>query len=80
MQLVKEPNSESIKHLSQQSRFLLRIHQAELAKDRASPATESSRSHLLAAQHTVGQVYGEAVARDVANLAALTGPALERKP
>ena len=32
-----------------------------------SRATESSRSNVIAMQHTVRQMYGEAVARDVAN-------------
>jgi hypothetical protein len=58
-----------------QVRFLLRIHQAELAKDPTTQATESSRSNLMAVQHTVEQMYGEAVAGDVANLATLTAPA-----
>jgi hypothetical protein len=67
MQFVEEPNSKTAKRLGKQG-FLLRIHQAELAKDPASHATESSRSNLMAAQHTVRQMYGEAVARDVVNL------------
>jgi hypothetical protein len=68
MQLLEEPGSETIKRLGNQVRFLLRIHQAELAKDPISHATDSSRSNLMAVQHTVRQIYGEAVARDVANL------------
>ena len=71
MQLVEELDSGTIKRLGKQGGFLLRIHQAELAKDPTSRATESSRSNLMAAQHTVKQMYGEAVARDVANLVAL---------
>jgi hypothetical protein len=39
-----------------------------LAKDAASYATEPSRSNLMAVQHTVRRMYGECVARDVANL------------
>jgi hypothetical protein len=61
-------DSESIQRLGQQSRFLLRIHQAELAKDPSSRATESSRSNLMAVRHTVKQMYGEAVAVDFASL------------
>jgi len=68
MQVAEELDSESIKRLGKQGRYLLRIHQAELAKDPNSHATESSRSHLMAVQHTANQMYGEAVARDVANL------------
>jgi hypothetical protein len=36
----------------------------------AMPATESSRRNVIAMQHTVGQIYGKAVARDVASLTA----------
>jgi hypothetical protein len=69
MQLMQDLDLDSIKRLGKQSKFLLMTHQAELAKDPQSHATESSRSNLMAAQHTVRQMYGEAVARDVANLA-----------
>jgi len=72
MHLVEDLDSETIKRLGKQGGFLLRLHQAELAKDPTSHATESSRSNLIAAQHTVKQMYGETVARDVANLATLT--------
>lgn len=75
MHLVEELDSGSIKRLGKQVRFLLRIHQAELAKDPTSQATESSRSNLMAVQHTVKQFYGGAVARDVADLVTLTAPA-----
>lgn len=75
MHLVEKLDLGSIKPLEKQVRFLLRIHQAELAKDPTSHATESSRSNLMAMQHTVKQMYGEAVARDVANLVTLTAPA-----
>ena len=68
MQVAEELDSGSIKRLGEQGKYLLRIHQADLAKDPTSRATESSRSNLMAVQHTVKQMYGEAVARDVANL------------
>jgi len=68
MQVAEELDSGAIRRLGKQGRYLLRIHQAELAKDPTSHASESSRSHLMAVQHTVKQMYGEAVARDVANL------------
>ena len=57
--------SESIKRLGTQNKFLLRTHQAELAKDPTSHATASSRSNMIAVQHTVEQMYGEAVAQCV---------------
>ena len=68
MQVAEELDSGSIKRLGDQGKYLLRIHQADLAQDPTSHATESSRSNLMAVQHTVKQMYGEAVARDVANL------------
>ena len=68
MKLIEELDSGSVTRLGQQGRFLLRIHQANLAKDPLSHATKSSRSNLMAVQHTVGEMYGEDVARDVADL------------
>jgi hypothetical protein len=65
---MEELDSITIKRLGEQSRFLLRIHHAELAKNPTSRATKSSRSNLMAVQHTLEQMYGKAVARDVANL------------
>jgi hypothetical protein len=65
MQLVEQLDSVSIERLRKQGEFLLRIYQAEIAKDPASRATESSRSNVIAMQHTIRQMYGEAVARDV---------------
>ena len=67
MQLIEELDSGAIERLRKQGGFLLRIYQAEIAKDPTSRATESSRSNVIAMQHTVRQMYGEAVARDVAN-------------
>ena len=65
----------TLKHLVKQGGFLLKLHQAEFAKDPMSRATESSRSNLLAVRHTVKQVYGSAVEVDVADLVRLTAPA-----
>ena len=56
---------ETIKRLEKQGEFLRRIHEVELAKDPTSLETESSRSNLIAVQHTIRQLYGEAVAQDV---------------
>jgi hypothetical protein len=75
MQPVEELGSGLIRRLEKQFRFLLRVHQAELGKDSTSHATESSRSNLMAVQHTVNQLYGEAVARNVGNLVTLTASA-----
>jgi hypothetical protein len=68
MQLLEELDSITINRLGKQGRFLLRIHQADLAEDPASHATESSRSNLMAVQNTVREMYGEGVAQDVATL------------
>jgi len=64
MQLVEELDSETIERLAKQREFLPMVHHAELAKDPASRATESSRSNLMAAQHTIRQgVRGGSCAR-----------------
>ena len=68
MYLVEELDSVTIERLRKQGGFLLRMYQAELAKEPTSRATESWRSNVLAMYHTVKQMYGEAVARDVVNL------------
>ena len=71
MQVVEQLDSEAIERLRKQSGFLLGIYHAEIAKDPTSRATESSRSNVIAMQHTVRQMYGEAVARDVSNFEAV---------
>ena len=70
MLLVEQLDSEAIERLRKQSGFLLGIYHEELAKDPSSRATESSRSNVIAMQHTVRQMYGEAVARELPNLVA----------
>jgi hypothetical protein len=72
MQLVGRLDSGTIKRLGKQGGFLLRLHQSELARDPTSHASESSRSNLMAAQHTVKQVYGSAVAIDVDRLVTMS--------
>jgi hypothetical protein len=67
MQLVQQLGSVTIERLRKQGGFLLRIYQAEISRDPTSRATEFARSNVIAMQHTVRQMYGEAVARDVAN-------------
>jgi hypothetical protein len=68
MRPVEELDSKTIERLGKQRGFLLMRHEAELAKDPTSEGTGSSRSNLMAVQHTIKQIYGTAVARDVANL------------
>ena len=47
--------------LEEQSGLLLRIYEAEFAKDPASRATAYSRSNMIALCHSINQIYGEAV-------------------
>ena len=75
MHTLKRNDAGTLNHLVKQGGFLLRLHQAEFAKDPTSHATESTRSNLMAARNTVKQVYGSAVALDVADLVKLTAPA-----
>jgi hypothetical protein len=64
MHLEEQLDSVTIERLRKQGEFLLRIYRAEFAKDPISRATESSRSNVIAVQHTVKQMYGEAIARE----------------
>jgi hypothetical protein len=68
MPLLEEVDSRTIERLKEQDEFLLRVYQAEFAKDPTSRATETSRSNVIALRHTLKQMYGEAVASDVTNL------------
>jgi hypothetical protein len=68
MDYLEELDSGTIERLGEQSGFLLGTYEEELAKDPASRATESSRSNVIALWHTIKQIYGNTVARDVANL------------
>jgi hypothetical protein len=67
MQVAEQLDSVTIERLRKQGEFLLKIYQEEIARDPTSRATEASRSNVIALQHTVQQIYGETVARDVAN-------------
>ncbi|MGA7634240.1 MAG: hypothetical protein WCB11_26025 [Terriglobales bacterium] len=68
MQVVEALDSKLVIRFGKQHRLLLRKHQANLGNNPASHATKSSRSNLMAVQHTVNEMYGEAVARNVTNL------------
>ena len=68
MDYLEDLDSGTIERLGDQSRFLLGTYEEELAKDPASPATESSWSNVIALWHAIRQIYGKTVARDVANL------------
>ncbi len=60
-------DAETIERLEEQSDLLLRMYQAEFAKDPASRATGSLRSNMIALRHTIHQIYGEGAALDVEN-------------
>lgn len=68
MHPTEELDFQSITRLGKQYRLLLKMHHGNLSKDPLSHATELSRSNLMATQHTVKEIYGEAVARDLATL------------
>jgi hypothetical protein len=69
MKLIEELDSGSIMRLGKQHSLLLRIHQENFTNNPTSYATKSSRSNLMAVRHTVKEMYGEAVARDMADSA-----------
>lgn len=60
MQSEEQLDSGTMERVGKQSGLLLRLYQAELAKDPAGSATESSRSNLIALRHTIKQMYGNA--------------------
>jgi hypothetical protein len=66
MQIEAHLDAETIERLEEQSELLLRMYQAEFAKDPTSLATESSRSNMIALRHSINQIYG-AAGLDVAN-------------
>jgi hypothetical protein len=68
MQLGQELNLETVERLREQGELLLRTYRAEFTKDPSSRATEASRSNVVAVRHTLKQIYGEAIASDVADL------------
>jgi len=70
MQIEAHLDSETVARLEEQSGLLLRTYRAEFAKDPTSPATESSRSNMIAFRHSIEQVYGNAAALDRANVLA----------
>jgi len=60
VQLEEQLNSGTIERLEKQGDLLLRMYQAELAKNPTSRAAESSRSNMIALRHTIEQIYGRA--------------------
>ncbi len=79
METEAQLDSKTIGRLEEQSGLLLRIYQAEFAKDPDSRATGTSRSNMIALRHTINQIYGEAAALDVTN-AVGDAPKLEVAP
>ena len=66
MQVEAHLDAETVERLEEQSELLLRMYQAEFAKDPTSLATESSRSNVIALRHSLNQIYG-AAGLDVTN-------------
>jgi len=56
--LEEQLDSGTIERLEKQKDLLLKIYQAELAKNPTSRAAESSRSNMIALRHTIEQIYG----------------------
>ena len=75
MQMEAHISPGTIERLEEQSALLQRIYQAEFAKDPTSPATESSRSNMIALRHSINQIYGEA-----AGVADALGVATDDRP
>jgi hypothetical protein len=65
MHIGTQPALKTVEHLREQTSLLRKTYQAELAKDPASHATESSRSNLIALRHTIHQVYGDSVVDEI---------------
>jgi hypothetical protein len=49
----------TMERVTKQSALLLRLYEAELARDPTSHGTASSRSNLMALRHTIAQLYGD---------------------
>jgi hypothetical protein len=60
MQIEAHLDAETIERLEEPSGLLRRMYQAELAKDPTSPATETSRSNMIALRRNINQIYGVA--------------------
>ena len=65
MQHEEKLDLRTMERVGKQTRLLLRLYQAELAKDPASPATESSRSNMIALHHSIKQIYGDTATLEV---------------
>ena len=76
MQIEAHFDAETIERLEEQSGLLVKMYQAEFAKDPTSPATESSRSNMIALRHSIHQIYGQAAALEVENSSGSTTDAV----
>jgi hypothetical protein len=56
MKVLSEIVFQSIDRLGKQNKLLLQMYQAELKNDSTSLATASSRSNIMAVQHTIEQI------------------------
>ena len=58
MTLEEQTESATIQRLKKQGDLLVRMYQAELAKNPTSQAAEAARSNVLALRHTIEQIQG----------------------
>jgi hypothetical protein len=65
VEVAEQLDSVTIERLRRQGELLLKVYEAEFSIDPTSGGTESSRSNLIALQHTVKQVYGDVFEPDV---------------
>jgi hypothetical protein len=59
VQLEEQLDSGTPERVERQVDLLLRIYEAELAKNPTSRAAESSRSNMIALRHIIEQIYGK---------------------
>ena len=65
---MEQRDFSTIERLRKQEELLERIYRANYELDPHSEATKTSRSNLIAVQHTGRQMYGEFMLQNVADL------------
>jgi hypothetical protein len=58
MPLEEQIDSGTIERWKRQGDFLLRMYDAEFAKNPTSHAAEAARSNVIALRHTIEQIHG----------------------
>jgi hypothetical protein len=59
MYLEEQIDSGTIERLQRQGDLLLKMYQAEFAKNPGGHAAESARSNVIALRHTIEQIHGK---------------------